>query len=324
MSMYGAPQRGKGSMMLPANNNSSLSIVSPTTQTTIKLHEVQIPSDNVLSSIFKCPYNTRNEMLLSEATVFKILSSIRKSGRNTVPVLAVKHDDGRYEILSGMKRSYAVSISPGCNLVLHYALNSDVSDADKIELTKTFDEHEKPSFLDTALSLRDYVDSNDSESNVRELALIFGVSKSSVSDLLRISRLPFELFNLFPSAAHVGRNFLFSVAKLNLPNETILGKLDGLTPIRLDTSNVDIESEEIRLNDEVKKLNSVILDRLKAKPTGKNSNNETNSYVSPFRNLALANGVKAVEKGGGRVVLTLDKSFLDSELGKQLIKTITS
>ena len=323
MTFYGSPQRNKGSMLLPANAGSGLSLILPATKSTIKLQEVQIPSEKVWSSIYKTPYNGRNLELLSAGTVWNMLRSIRSDGRNTVPVIAVKHDDGRYEVLSGIKRSYAVSISPGCNLVIHYALSSELSEADKAALAGTYDKHEKPSFLDVALSIRDFQSKRDTPATVRELSELFDVSKSSVSDLQRINKLPTELFNLYPSASHVGRNFLFSVVQLNLSNETIIERLEGIAPVRFDVDMLGDEEAASKINEAVAKLNSEVLFKLKPLKPKRNDVKMSFKESSPFFSKVLIDGVAVKPASKGGVVLELDKKFLESELVQQLIKVIT-
>lgn len=311
--------KNKGSLSLAGVSNSGIYMSSPTTGEKIKLNEKVIASENVWDSVFKSIYNSRSHHLMTPATVRKILPSIREDGRNTVPVIAVMSDSGKLEILSGMKRSYAVSISPGTNLIVHVA--EKMSDEDKKRIAKTSDLHEKPSFLDTALSIKKYQEEIGDAFTVRSAGEIFGVSKSSVTELLKFASLPTELFLKFPAANFVTWRFLKAVAESNHTDDEILEAISDIQPINTDVLKVLAEDADEVMKAECKQMERMILDAL---VTPKAKIKKSFQKGSVFEKRKLVSGVESKPETKGAVSIKLSREFIESELGKKLIEMITA
>lgn len=309
----------KGSM-LTAGMGNGIYITSPTNGNKIPVSEVVIPSVDVSSRIYKCKYNTRNWELMSPATVIDILNSIRSTGRNVTPAIAVQGEDGKYEIISGMKRSYAVAISSGTNLVLHVA--KEMSDEDKKSIALVADLTEKPSKLDTALTLRDMKVELGEAFNIRDAAAIVGISKSAVAEYLKFAELPTVLFKLFPGAGYVSWTFLRSLVNAKKSNEEILEVIKDIDAINSDVEKVLCENAKDTLKSECKALESKILKAI-IKKQGRPKLVKTFDDGSPFHASKLPKGVQAKAGGRGSVSITLKKEFLDSDTGKSFIKFLS-
>ena len=310
--------KSKGSMSLAGAGNSGIYMSSPTTGEKIKLQEVIIPSDAIWASVYKSVYNSRSRELMTPATVMGILQSIRDAGRNMIPVIAVKDGEGKFEILSGMKRSYAVSISPGSSLVVHFA--EEISEEDKKLVAKTADLHEKPSFLDTALSIKQYKDQVGDSFTLRGAAEIFGVGKSSVSDLIKFAELPNKLFKMFPGAGYITWRFLKTIADSNKTDEEIVGSLSLLEPIDSNIDKILSDNADELLKQECKAMEIKIIDALFAK---KQRVSKSFSKESPFHESKLIPGVVSKIEPKGAVSLKISKQILDSDVGKQLLQLLS-
>ncbi|MDP5132019.1 MAG: hypothetical protein NWQ54_14140 [Paraglaciecola sp.] len=309
----------KGSLALPPKENSTSYLASPTTGKKIPLKEIVISSEKVWDCVYKSRYNSRNKSLLTPATVMNILPSIREAGRNTIAALAIKDKDGKFEILSGMKRSYAVSISPGTSLVIHYA--EEMDENDKQVLSKTADMHEKPSFLDVALSIKDYKDEVGEAFSLRKAGAIFDVSKSSMGDLVKFGNLPKELFRLFPGAGYVTWRFLKHIVDSGKDNQQIIAAIKNFKPVSSDVDKVLSENANKLLTSECKLLEKEILKELTQKEQTKSL--KVLGEDSPFNEAKLVRGIKVKMATKGAISLTFDKDFLGSEMGENLLKLIS-
>jgi hypothetical protein len=308
----------KGSLSLAGAGSNY--ILSPSTGDKISLKETTVSAEKVWDSVIKSKYNSRNRELLTPAAVLGILPSIRAARRNTMPVIAVLLGNGKYEILSGMRRCYAVSISPGCEVVIHYA--TEMSEDDKQLLASTSDQHDKPAFLDTALTIKDYKRELGDGFTLRNAAKVFNVSKSAVGDLVRFSELPMELFSLFPGAGYVAWDFLSKVVASGKTNAEIVAAISGIEKVSTDVDKVLSEDSDKILRAESKKLEAAILKCLDT--TGKADNSQkTFDPRSPLHSSKLMKGVIAKQAARGAITLKLDKSVISSDIGKQIIALIS-
>lgn len=320
MSMYGVGNK-KGSMLTAAMGGNGIYITSPTSGKQIPVKEVVIPSSMVITSVYKCKYNTRNWALMTPVTVMDILASIRVTGRNITPAIAVQGENGRYEIISGMKRSFAVSISPETSLVLHVA--SEMSEEDKQKIAFVSDLTERPSILDTALTLNDMKNELGDKFNIRDAGAIIGISKSAVAEFLKFAALPTELFKLFPGASYVSWTFLRAVVNSSKSNEEIKVAIRDIASIKSDVDRVLVENARETLKAECKALEGLVLSAI-IKKQGRPKLTKTFDENSPFHESKLPKGVDAKVGGRGSVSITFKKEFLNSELGQSLINLISS
>lgn len=328
MTVYDSNLKRKGSFsMMPPPNRAALagaegsgfSIKSPTNGSDIPLHVIEIPSEEVWDKLYKSIYNTRSRELMTPATVLDILPDIRSVSHNITPVIAVKGADGRFEVLSGMKRSFAVSISPGTKLIVHYA--EKMIESDKQIIARTSDKHEKPSFLDAALTLKTYEEEVGDQFTTRKAADIFGLSKSAVADMMTFSKLPNELFTLFPGAKYVTWRFLKSVVASKQTNNKIIAAIKDIKPIQVDVEKVLLEGAEDALKAECKQLESVVLEALKGR---KNRAVKSFAPSSPLHASKLISGIEAKPGYKNSVTLKIDSVFMESEAGRALLRLISN
>lgn len=322
MSMYSS-KKNKGSFLLSGAGQSASNnyLTSPTTGNKISLTEAIIPSGSVWESVYKSKYNNRSRELMTPATVMDILPSIRESGRNVMPVIAVKDAEGKYEIISGMKRSYAVSISPDTSLVINFA--TEMSDEDKKVLAFTADLTDKPSFLDTALSLRDLKTELGDKFNVRDAALSNGISKSAVAEFIKFAELPTELFKLFPGAAYVTWRFLRQVTQTKKTSKEIVEAIKDIEAISTSVEKVLAEDAIDILKAEVKELEAKIIKALATKK-GRPKAPKVFEPGTPLHQDNLIQGVEAKIGSKGSVSISLSKEVINSDIGMQLIKLISN
>lgn len=311
---------GKGANLLAPKSTpvqGSASWVSPTTGEPILVKEARVKSNDVLKQVTKCIYNKRAFDRLTPSAVNDIFPSISASKRNSTPVLAVKLANGQFEIITGMRRSYAVSLCDDAELVIHYT--DSMSDEDKQLLADTSDTYDKPSILDFGFSLIPYKELLGASYSVRQAAKAFGVNKSYVHDAERAASLPDQLFSLFPGLGFISRTFLRSVAGLNASNDEIIKAIHGLSPVRLASTLNDEQDERTELKKLSSKLEKNILELLNVKKTTPNDNQPLESdWLS-------AKFVKGVETKVTKkhVVINIPKGIADSDIGKELIKLLS-
>lgn len=319
-------RKGSFSMLPPLSKSNAadsggngLSTKSLTNGSDIPLNVIEIPSEEVWDKLYKSTYNSRSKELMTPASVMDILSDIRKDTHNSTPVLAVKDADGKYEVLSGMRRCYAVSISPGTRLIVHYA--EKMLESDKALLSKNYDKYDKPSFLDTALSLKAYKERVGEQFTTRKAGEVFDLSKSAVADLLRFAELPNELFTLFPGAKFVTWKFLTSVLASKQSNSKILDAIKDMKPIKADVEKVLLDGAEDALKAECKQLEAAILEALKGR---KNKAERVFTPDSPLHASKLVSGVEAKPGYKNSVTLKIDRLFMESEAGRALMRLISN
>ncbi|WP_240224585.1 ParB N-terminal domain-containing protein [Rheinheimera hassiensis] len=315
---YQANRPSKSALILPGQGSGGTELISPVSGNKIKLSTTSIPADKVMSSIVKCRYNQRNIRYLSPAAVSDILPSIKEAKRNTMPVLAVKLSEGKFEIIAGIRRCYAVSITPDAVLEIQYA--NEMSDEDKQILAKTLDTYRDPSILDLGLTLLDYKhDVGEEAFSVRKAALEFRSNKTKVNDALRAATLPHELLSLFPALEFISRTFIRSVVASEVTFEDITNAIEGLKPVTLTDEELNDEEHEKILKLASSRLEKIILNRL---ASSKHSTNEPPSKVLPtWNDFAFRKGVKA-KISSNKVTLTINSDIANSELGKQLLEML--
>lgn len=302
-------RQNKGGLVPTGNTGDNKHIInSPITGLPIDWRTAEIPAEKVDSLTFKTMSNGRGSKLLKPSAVIDILPSIRSNKRNTFRIYAVKHADGRYEILSGTRRAYAVSITPGAVLTIYYAEN--LSEAEKEAIAALGDTYVRPSPVDQGLSILDLKKSlEEGEFSLRAAAKMFNISKTSVSDYMQFASLPTELFELYPSLSDLKPEFLRNILKLKLTNAEIISKISEIEPITLDIENLNGDTQ-FDFNEAVIKLNSAVLLALKG-------NKNPHSDEETSLNLKLMKGVK-FKQSGKSYQLSIPKSIDESILKKVL------
>lgn len=315
---YSGGGNSKGALILPEKGGATLS--SPSNGQSIKLTQIQIPSSKVMQSIVKCKYNKRNISYLTPAAVLDILGDIRTAKQNTNPVLAVKLADGRFEVIAGIRRCYAVSLCPDANLVLQYA--DSMTDADKQILAKTSDIYRAPSLIDFGLTLLDFKkEAGDDDFSVRQVAEAFGENKTLVSDALRAAELPSELIKLFPALEFISRSFLRKVTAKNISSTDILTAVMDIDPLSFTNEDLLHEDADSTIKQSCKMLETKIVNNLSRLRTNSKSHKPVNYIAEEWGAAKFQAGVKA-KVSNNTVTLTLDKKAANSELGRALLKLL--
>lgn len=316
-------QRGttKGASLLPAPNlkvgEGGASWVSPSTGEPIPFKEARIKSGDVRSRITKCLYNKRDFSRLTPNSVSDIIPSIKEAKINRTPVVAVKRPDGIFEVITGLRRSYAVSLCEDAELLIHYA--ESMSDADKQVLCNTSDLYNAPSLIDFGFTLLEYKTSVGAEYSVRKAASVFGVDKSYISHAEFGASLPEALLSLYPSLDYISRRFVMKLMELKCDQATLVEAIDGLEPVSSSGSFESVREEIAHLKKLSTALSNEIISRIKSK---KSPNNSNKPLESEWLSAKFVDGVetKVTKKG---VVINLNKLVADSEVGKQLLRLLS-
>lgn len=307
----------KGALILPGKGAAGW--VSPTTGKAIDVKEVRIKSHDVMRSITKCIYNKRSKRYLKPASVHDIIGSIRANGRNSTPVLAVKLPDGRYEIITGIRRSFAVSLCEGAELIIHYA--DSMTEDDKRILARTADTYDTPSIIDFGLTLLEFRDQIGAEAySVRVAAEAYGENKTLVSDAMRAAALPADLLNLFPGLGFVSRTFLRSVTAKDITHELIISAIKGIEAIDVSDTQLFGEDAAKSIKSATDNLEKEVLRRLKlVTPKG----NRPQSKIAESWSTAVFHQGVTTTVSARAVTIKLDSKLANSEVGQALIKLLS-
>lgn len=285
---------------------------SPETGEPIKWQTIDLPSEDVSRLTFKTTCNGRGSRLLKPSAVLDILPSIRKNKRNLFRIYALKHEDGRFEILAGTRRAYCVSITPDAKLGVYYV--EKLSDFDKIAISNIADKQDKPSPLDLGLSIVEWAKNlNEGEFSLRNAEKVFDVSKSVIPDYMAFAGLPLELINLYPGLNYLKPQFMRKILSLKLSNEEIISRIQHLSPIEIDIDSVT-EDFQINFTPLVKELDYEVLKALN--PNSTKDYNPNEHTTKTFKPGVVVSESKSLYK------ISLPKS-LDDTIIKQVLALIS-
>lgn len=299
-----------------------LSVLSPVSGENIPLAEIRIPSDQVMESIYKLRSNKRSLKLLNKIAVCDILPEIIQDKRNTKPVIAVKDSEGKYEIIEGLRRSFAVSLAPDAELVVHYA--NSMSEEEKKLLAKRADTYKAPSIIDLGQSLLELENELGSEFSVRKASEEFGVALSRISVAHRTAKIPNDFYRIFPDIAYVSFSFLSEIVKGEVTSEIISSVITEFPPF--DEQELDLNSDEVidvvkqKTTDIEKKILTFVR---KAINTGKKISAAAKKKQTEWSNAQLPVGVSAI-MSGKVLKLSISQEFLSTEAGIKLKSLLLS
>lgn len=316
-SFYTGQNLGKGALL--REGEGKFSVMSPVTGDNIPLTEIKIPSDQVMQSIYKLRSNKRSLKMLNRIAVCDILPEIIRDKRNTKPVIAVKDKDGKFEIIEGLRRSFAVSLAPGAELVLHFA--NSMTEEEKRLLAKRADTYKAPSIIDLGQSLLEFETEMGSEFSVRKASEEFGVAVSRISVAHRTAKIPSEFYKIFPDVGYVSFSFLSDIVKGEVtPDiiETVMAEFEPFDDIDVDLNSDDVQEHVKQKTAEIERLVLAFVRKTinESKITKKRPKTEQSEWGS----VQLPQGVTAVTSGKN-IKLSLTQDFLGTELG-QKIKTL--
>lgn len=294
-----------------------LTLVSPTTGKPISVTEVKLQSVQVKDSIVKSIYNRRSWELLTPSAVLDILREIEKDKRNTTPVIAVKKEDGKYEIIAGLRRCFAVSLVPDAQLVMHVA--QVMSEEDKAAIAKRADTYKAPSLIDFGLTLKDYKNQiGEGAFTVRGAAEVFGINKTAVSEALRFAELPTEFFKLFPDIEIISRRFLRKLTSKDITKDLIDDVVNHIEAPQVVFGSEDAEIQ----HDLVKKITADLEKKVLEFLTSKTKTAEVvEKGGDVWSGLSLKKGVM-LKQNKNEVSITLPLGLINSELGEKILELL--
>lgn len=277
-----------------------------------------IKSDDILKTTYKSPYNLRSADHLSIGAVLDILPEIRKDKRNTHPAFGSVDSSGKVEVLAGMRRRKAVSLTE--NGEFYILVCEELNEQEKAHFALTSDEYEKPSLLDlgfTLIELKQRKAEQGIEINYDELASMYKVSTGKVSEAINFAQLPSELFSLFPSLANISVRFLRSMKKHHKAGE---GNFRATLNKAIESGMrvaVSGEDNQDSIKAKCKQLEIDFLESL----SHKDSPIKPTSKWSDFN---AVSGVKVALAKNGKIKIELDDKKLSKEKLNKIYKLLES
>ncbi|MCG7550925.1 hypothetical protein [Pseudoalteromonas sp. Of7M-16] len=284
----------------------------------VTFRTVEIPSAEIAEKTFKSPTNKRSEQHITIGSVMDILPEIREQGRNSVHAYGVEHQDGRIEVLAGMRRRKCVQLTENGVFVILVAPADQVSHSDRKSLTSIADTYEEPSIIDLGFSMLEMKRNSQEKLNQEKLAELFEVSTGRVSEAMSFAeKLPDDLYSLFPSLGAISHRFLRDCLKLYKEAEQAFrGQLDKAIRDGLRiTVNEDTSKDDLKLA--TKQLETKLLAMFKSdKPV-----QEKTSSKSVWDDKPLKKGASVKVAKSGAVTLKLDK-HIDEATQKKILKLL--
>ena len=247
------------------------------------------------------------------------MPEIARDKRNSHPALGVNNEDGRIEILAGLRRSKAVSfIEEGEFVIL---VCQEMTDEEKLHFAQTSDIYEEPSAIDLGFTIQELMankKANGEKLSQQQAGELFGVAEGKVSEVLSFAALPTELFTLYPSLSAIGYKFLRSLSanfKNNkfAVNEAI--KKSHAKKHAIEAKPGDDPKELLKKSQELSKNILALINKSKAsKPTTK--------AKSIWHDTVTKQGVKVTELKSGKIKISIDESKLNDQLSQQLLKLL--
>lgn len=163
----------------------------------VEWRELIIDSKQANERCFKSPMNPRSTDFLNEESLSDILGGIRAAGENDYHVYAVEHNDGKLEVLAGLRRTTAVQLSPGTKLKLFVVKEEEIDQQTKRKLATTSDIYSEPSRFEWGLHIKKRIDqlveSGEEEPSLEQLAQYYGRTKTFIQQALRTVEIPESL-----------------------------------------------------------------------------------------------------------------------------------
>lgn len=289
-------------------SSNTMEYVSPQTGKKYILTLKQMAAEDVKNNLVKSIYNDRSdEHLKGSACVSDILPAIKKDGKNTVPGYVVGNNDGVNTVLSGLRRSHAVSLCEGAVFVYWYADSMDV--IDQIALATNADKQEKPSAADRVLALQKRETAIGEALEDEVLAGEWGVTVRYVREIRRFMKdIPVATYNLFPALRYIPYRFLQRLLKYT--HEEITNAVAELSPCNKNIS------DDTRANAESRALQNKLMLKLNENKAKKRTS------LPKAWSLKYKEGVTVAALGKNKVKVTIELSKLTLEEQKSLTKLL--
>ena len=304
-------------------SHSSFTEKSPITGEDIVWEVVKLTSQQVKDLCFKSIYNKRSFEDLSISAVLDIFPSIKDSGKNNEFIRAV-HIDGKYEILAGLRRSFCISQLPDATANLLVA--KTLTEKEKAAFADTLDKHDKPSVMDTAISIANLKAQLEAELGrtlkVAELIEKSGYGKSTCYEALSFVKLIDPIRELFPALKFVNATFLRALSKVE--DDVLKLVMEHYEPVPgiiiPDEATID-EVEEIqkKLQLDCTQLQNSIIKEIKELTQPVQSNKNEGAFSSVASKQFTGLNLKQTSKG---LNIGIDENKADPALLKELVSIL--
>lgn len=288
-------------------NKSTMKWTSTATGKVYNFTLQEMRSEEIKVRLAKSIYNLRDEVHLNGVTcVADILPSIKEAGKNTVPGYVVGNLKGKGKILSGLRRSHAVSLCEKAIFVFWHVEEMDIQD--QLALANEADKQEKPSAADRVLSLRKREQAVNHTVDDEVLAKEWSVSERYIREIRRfMESVPDELYSLFPALQYISYSFLQKIIKHDY--ESIKLVIEDIKPLGNELGDSEAKASS-------RKLQSKILSALKAvKPR--------EEVILPDEWMFKAkNGFVVTPAGKSKVRVTLDLNKVPAEIQEALYRVL--
>ncbi|WP_100915955.1 hypothetical protein [Pseudoalteromonas spongiae] len=311
--------RDLGKLKLDDVTSSSFVEKSPVTGEDIEWKVEKLSSQQVNELCFKSIYNKRSFDDLSMSAVLDIFPSIAASGKNDEFIRAVKVD-GKYEILAGLRRSYCISQLPEATANLLVA--KDLSEKEKAAYADTLDKHDRPSVMDTAISITNLKNQLEEEAGrplkITEIIEKSGYGRSTCYEAMGFTGLVSHIRKLFPALKFVNAKFLRTIKKVD--EEVLNLVIENHEPIKdvvipSEASFDEIEEIQKKLSDECSQLQASIIKEIKELTQPIQSDNTESVFSAVSKNKLEGLTLKQTNSG---VSIAINEAKANPEFLKEL------
>lgn len=291
----------------------------PASNRVVEFEMRYIESKDINDICVKSRYNRRSSQHLTKTSVLDLFDDIDLDKMNSVPAYGYKRPDGTIEVLAGMRRTYTVSLIPDAKLMILIA--SDLTPLEQMSLAYTSDEYKKPSNVDMAYSIYNYVCESNSklpasdrlrinDALFEELQNVFKKSRGYISEHFSFAKFPLDLFELFPDVSFINYKFLRNLLNFK-DNEKLLEVLRSIKSVEVLDSD-DIDAIKLKTAEKQKDILNALTVRA--------------AYSIPQNLLSFSNNktiagasVKATKQG---LTINVNKSLLDDPTFEQRLKSL--
>lgn len=291
----------------------------PASNRVVEFEMQYIDSKDINELCVKSRYNRRSHQHLTKTSVLDLFDDIDLEKMNSVPAYGFKRTDGTIEILAGMRRTFTVSLIPDAKLMILVA--SDLTPIEQMALAYTSDEYKKPSNVDMAYSIYNYVIESNSKLNVsdklrindalyEELQNVFKKSRGYISEHFSFSQFPLELFELFPDVSFVNYKFLRSLLSYKA-DDKLIEVLKSIEAVEVLDSD-DIDAIKQKTTEKQKDILNALTVRAVSLIPQNLLNFSTNKPIAGA-------SIKATKQG---LTINVNKSLLDDPTFEQRLKSL--
>lgn len=277
-----------------------------------------LDSDEIAEKCNKSLYNQRSFEDLSPSSVIDILPSIASAKGNSEPIKAIE-DNGKFTILGGTRRTYAVSLVEDAQLKMLVVKRNDISQEEEAFYSVTMDQYRQPSQMDKAISLKNLIDSFGPDKSLRQIGEQLKMKYATLNYSKSYAEIPLEVREIFPALEYMKTPLLREIVKFKSQygNDVLLEVIRTIEPVKGIELGKDLTDEDGAQNQleslekDCKLKSQELVKALKdyAKPDVKKSD-----YSGVFEDLVnkKGRGFKFSAVGNDKVRLEISEKELDS------------